>query len=221
MSALDVHIHDWIPPERPGLPTLLLLHGTGGDEKDLLPLGRTLLPGAALLSVRGNVLEHGAPRFFRRLAEGVFDIEDLRRRTLELADFLDAAAERYGFSPELLYAVGYSNGANIAGSLLLTRPSVLAGGVLYRAMVPFEPKAVPSLAGKRVLISAGTLDQMISPKGTERLAAIMREGGAEVQLDWQPAGHGLTAGDIMGGQRFFQGIIAGDALASSAPATRP
>jgi phospholipase/carboxylesterase len=221
MTALDVHVHDWIPAERPGLPTLLLLHGTGGDEKDLLPLGETLLPGAALLSVRGNVLEHGAPRFFRRLAEGVFDIEDLGRRTLELADFLEAAAERYGFSHESLYAVGYSNGANIAASLLLTRPSVMAGGALYRAMVPFESEEVPSLSGKRVLISAGTLDQMISAAGTERLAAIMKEAGAAVQLEWQPAGHGLTAGDVKAGQRFFQAIIASGGKDSTAPAMRP
>jgi phospholipase/carboxylesterase len=221
MTALDVHVHDWSPAERPDLPTLLLLHGTGGDEKDLLPLGRTLLPGAALLSVRGNVLEHGAPRFFRRLAEGVFDIEDLHRRTMELADFLEAAVDRYRFSPDSLYAVGYSNGGNIAGSLLLTRPSVLAGGVLYRAMVPFEPEAVPPLLGKRVLISAGTLDQMISPVGTERLATIMKQAGATVQLEWQPAGHGLTAGDVKAGQRFFQAIIAGDGNATTATVPRP
>jgi predicted esterase len=206
VSALDLHAHQWVPAESPQLPTLLLLHGTGGDENDLLPLGRTLLPGAAMLSPRGNVLEGGAPRFFRRLAEGVFDIDDLHRRTDELADFVEAASEAYGIDPRSLYAVGYSNGANIAGSMLLSRPAVLAGGVLFRAMVPFEPVAVPSLSGKRVLISAGTMDQMISPVGTERLTAILRGAGADVDLEWQPTGHGLTAGDLEVAQRFF-GVI--------------
>jgi len=182
------------------------LHGTGGDENDLLPLGRTLLPGAAMLSPRGNVLEHGAPRFFRRLAEGVFDIEDLHRRTGELADFVEAASETYGLSPDSIYVVGYSNGANIAASVLLSRPSVIAGGVLLRAMVPFEPANPPSLAGKRVLISAGKLDQMIAPAGTDRLATILRDAGADVELEWQPTGHGLTAGDLKAAQRFLESI---------------
>jgi len=206
VSALDLHVHQWVPAESTQLPTLLLLHGTGGDENDLLPLGRTLLPGAAMLSPRGNVLEGGAPRFFRRLAEGVFDVDDLHRRTDELADFVEAASEAYGIDPRSLYAVGYSNGANIAGSMLLSRPAVLAGGVLFRAMVPFEPVAVPSLSGKRVLISAGKMDQMISPAGTERLTAILRGAGADVDLEWQPTGHGLTAGDLKVAQRFF-GVI--------------
>jgi phospholipase/carboxylesterase len=206
MSALELHVHRWVPAERPGLPTLLLLHGTGGDENDLLSLGRTLLPGAALLSPRGNVLEQGAPRFFRRLAEGVFDIDDLHRRTSELADFVEAASAKYGVSTTSLYAVGYSNGANIAASMLLTRPSVVAGGVLFRAMVPFEPTSAPSLAGKRVLISAGKLDQMISPAGTERLASILRGAGANVDLEWQPTGHGLTAGDVKVAQGFFGAV---------------
>lgn len=205
MTPLDLHVHRWVPAERPGLPTLLMLHGTGGDESDLLPLGRTLLPGAAMLSPRGNVLEQGAPRFFRRLAEGVFDIPDLHRRTDELADFVVAASKEYGIDASSLYAVGYSNGANIAASMLLSRPSVLAGGVLFRAMVPFEPTGSPSLAGKRVLISAGKLDQMISPVGTEQLASILRGAGADVDLEWQPTGHGLTDGDVKAGQRFFAG----------------
>ena len=204
MSALDLHVHKWVPATRGGLPTLLMLHGTGGDENDLLPLGRMLLPGAAMLSVRGNVLEHGAPRFFRRLAEGVFDLPDLRKRTEELANFLSAASLKYAFSPESLYAVGYSNGANIAASLLLSRPEVLAGGVLLRAMVPFEPEgAVPSLAGKRVLVSAGEMDQMIPPAGTLRLVELLGNAGAEVKLVWHPVSHGLTQGDVEAGQAFF------------------
>ncbi|MEO7456093.1 MAG: alpha/beta hydrolase [Gemmatimonadaceae bacterium] len=205
MSALDLHVHRWVPATTDGLPTLLMLHGTGGDENDLLPLGRMVLPGAAMLSVRGNVLEHGAPRFFRRLAEGVFDLPDLHARTLALADFLMAAANAYGFSPDSLYAVGYSNGANIAASLILSRPEVLAGGVLLRAMVPFEPEGqVPTLAGKKVLVSAGQFDQMIPRAGTERLVALLTEAGASVDVVWHPVSHGLTQGDVEAATEFFE-----------------
>lgn len=208
-NPLDLHVHRWEPGTRPDAPTLLLLHGTGGDENDLISLGRMLAPGSALLSPRGNVLEQGAPRFFRRLAEGVFDIEDLHRRTTELADFIAAASEHYGFPLSSLLAVGYSNGANVAASLLLSRPEVLAGGVLYRAMVPFEPSVPVHVAGKRVLISAGQFDPMISRPGSERLAAILREGGAEVELAWQPASHGLTQADVTLGQKFFSTLAHG------------
>ncbi|HEY5439997.1 MAG TPA: alpha/beta hydrolase [Gemmatimonadaceae bacterium] len=207
MSALDLHVHRWEPAERANVPTLLLLHGTGGDENDLLPLGRMLSPGAALLSVRGNVLEHGAPRFFRRLAEGMFDIEDLHHRTAELGDFIEAAAEKFAFPLSSLYAVGYSNGANVAASLLLARPTVLAGGALFRAMVPFEPVTTPVLHGKKVLISAGQFDSMIPPAGSERLAAILREAEAAVELVWQPSSHGLTQGDVKVGQAFFAALV--------------
>ena len=203
-TALDHHVHRWEPRTRAGAPTLLLLHGTGGDENDLLPLGRMLSPGSPLLSLRGNVLEHGAPRFFRRLAEGVFDIEDLHRRTTELADFIVAASTTYAFALSSLHVVGYSNGANVAASVLLSRPETLAGGVLYRAMVPFEPTGPVNVSGKRVLISAGQFDPMIPAPGSERLAAILREGGADVDLAWQPASHGLAQGDITIGQRYFQ-----------------
>ena len=205
MNALDLHVHRWVPATQAGLPTLLMLHGTGGDENDLLPLGRMLLPGAAMLSVRGNVLEHGAPRFFRRLAEGVFDLPDLHRRTGELADFLAEAAAKYDFAPAALYAVGYSNGANIAASLLLSRPEVVAGGVLLRAMVPFEPEGeLPSLAGKQVLVSAGQFDQMIPRAGTERLVELMTSAGAHVDVVWQPVSHGLTQGDVEAAAGFFE-----------------
>lgn len=181
---------------RQELPTLLLLHGTGGDENDLLPLGQALLPGAALLSPRGAVLERGQPRFFRRLAEGVFDLEDLRVRTGELATFVRDAAARYAFDPRRVVAVGFSNGANIAASLLLADTGALSGAVLLRPMVPFEPNARPRLAGIPVLMSAGRSDPIVPPALVERLAELLREGGAGVELLWQPGGHGLTQGDV-------------------------
>lgn len=206
MSALHLHVHRWEPATAPDQPTILLLHGTGGDENDLMPFGRMLAPGAALLGVRGNVSENGARRFFRRLAEGVFDLEDLHRRTGELGDFLESAAAAYDFSTSSLFALGYSNGANVAASLLLERPAALAGGALFRAMVPFEPATIPALAGKKVLISAGRFDAMIPPAGSERLAAILREGGADVELVWQPTFHGLTQGDVTTGHQFFAAL---------------
>jgi predicted esterase len=166
----------------PGLPaesrTLLLLHGTGGNEDDLIPLGRALLPGAALLSPRGQVLDYGMPRFFRRLAEGVFDEPDLRARTAELAEFVEWAATSYAFDPRRVTAVGFSNGANIASSLLLLRPRVLAGAVLFRAMVPLVPEAPPDLRGVRVLIGSGRNDPLVPVSEVERLAAMLQEGGA-------------------------------------------
>jgi phospholipase/carboxylesterase len=195
-SGTGSHVHRWEPPTAPVGATLLLLHGTGGDESDLLPLGRRMLPGAGLLGVRGNVSEHGAPRFFRRLAEGVFDMDDLHRRTAELGDFIDAAATEYGFDRERVYAVGFSNGANVAASLLLSRPEALAGGILLRAMVPFEPNPVPRLEGRSVLMAEGRFDPMIPVPLAERLAELLREAGAEVDVEWQEAGHQLTPKDI-------------------------
>lgn len=184
----------------PGLPhesrTLLLLHGTGGDEDDLIPLGRTLLPGAALLSPRGQVLERGMPRFFRRLSEGVFDEPDLRARTAELAEFVAWAASSYGFDPHQVTAVGFSNGANIAASLLLLTPDVLTGAILFRAMVPLVPDTRPDLRGVRVLIGSGRADPLVPAPDVERLAAMLQEGGAEVTVHWERAGHQLTPGDI-------------------------
>lgn len=196
MSALDLHVHHWEPAAEQGQPTLLLLHGTGGDEHDLIPLARLIAPASALLSVRGNVLEQGMPRFFRRLREGVFDLEDLARRTVELADFVAAASLKYGFSSDDLLALGFSNGANIAASLLLRRPQTLAGGILIRAMVPFEPQTPAQLRGKRVLLSQGRTDPLIPAASAERLAELLRTGGAEVELAWQPGGHALSQGDV-------------------------
>ncbi len=177
--------------------TLLLLHGTGGDEHDLVPLGRALAPAAALLSPRGKVLEGSMPRFFRRVAVGRLDIPDLLARTDELADFVGEAAARYGRDPARIVAVGLSNGANIAASLLLRRPGVLRGAALLRPMLPYEPELPPALAGTDVLIVAGEADPFSSAEQVARLAEILAAGGAAVTLHTEPhAGHGLTPGDL-------------------------
>ncbi|HET6579675.1 MAG TPA: VOC family protein [Gemmatimonadales bacterium] len=193
-------VHRYLPPttgvEGAASITLLLLHGTGGDEDDLVPLGRALLPGAGLLSPRGKVLERGAPRFFRRLAEGVFDQEDLARRTEELGDFVEGAAATYGLDRDGIVAVGFSNGANIAASLLLRRPGLLRGAVLLSPMVPFEPAVLPGLAGTAVFIGAGRSDPIAPAGQAERLAELFRGSGAEVTLHWEPGGHAVTPAEV-------------------------
>lgn len=176
--------------------TLLLLHGTGGSETDLLDLGRSLLGGANLLSPRGPVNENGMARFFRRLAEGVFDLEDLHRRTADLASFVTEAAALYGFNPLKVVAVGYSNGANIAASLLLSRPGLLAGAALFHPMVPFEPETAVDLSGVPVFIAAGRADPLVPPALTERLVELLTAGGAAVETHWQGGGHQLTRAEI-------------------------
>ena len=188
--------HRWVPPVPGEERTLLLLHGTGGNEDDLLPLGRAIAPGAGQLSPRGRVLERGMPRFFRRLAEGVFDEADLVRRAGELADFVAHAAGRYGFDPTRVTAVGFSNGANIAAALLLLRPETLAAAALFRAMVPLRPAQLPVLRGRRVLISEGRTDPIVAAAEAESLASMLRGAGAEVTLAWQDAGHGLVGADV-------------------------
>jgi predicted esterase len=196
-----------VPAERPGLPVLLLLHGTGGNEDDLLPLGRQLLPGAALLSPRGQVLESGMPRFFRRLAEGVFDLDDLRRRTHELADFVDAARRTYDLGPVAPIAVGLSNGANVAAAMMLLRPGTLAGGLLLRPMVPLVPDPLPALGGIPVQLNAGTADPIVSPEQSEALAELLRRAGAAVSLEWIDGGHRLTRQDLEIGRRFLSARV--------------
>lgn len=202
-------VHRFVPAETPDAPTLLLLHGTGGDENDLLPVGRMLDERAALLSARGKVLEYGMPRFFRRLAEGVFDHEDLVNRTHELAEFVERAIDEYGIDRRRLFAVGFSNGANIAASLLLTYPQLLAGAILLRAMVPFEPERTPDLSGTPVYLAAGRSDQMVPPENTERLAQLLREAGADVTLDWQPGGHGIGPEEVQAARNWFEDRISG------------
>jgi predicted esterase len=162
-----------------------------------------------MLSVRGNVMEHGAPRFFRRLAEGVFDLPDLHLRTSQLGDFVASAAARYDFPLASLHAVGFSNGANVAASLLLSRPELLAGGILLRAMVPFEPDTTPDLSGRAVLLSEGRSDPIIPRDQGEKLAELLRRAGAEVELAWQHSGHNLTNGDVEAGQRWLTRVSRG------------
>ena len=207
-SAGSAFEHRFVPAVGGESRTLLLLHGTGGNEDDLVPLGEVLLPGAAILSPRGQVLEHGMPRFFRRLAEGVFDLDDLRARTAGLADFVGWAAGEYGFDPGQVTAVGFSNGANIAASLLLLRPGTLAGAVLFRAMVPLTPETPPALAGARVLIGAGRSDPLIIASEVERLAAMLAAAGAEVSVHWEPGGHQLTPADVAAARAWLAGEAA-------------
>jgi predicted esterase len=187
-------IHEFVPGT--SSRTLLLLHGTGGNERDLIAFGRELDPDAALLSPRGKVLENGMPRFFRRLAEGVFDLEDLKYRANELADFVAAAAQHYGFGTDRLVAVGYSNGANIAASMLLLRPEVLPTAILFRAMVPLHPDKEPNLSSVRVWIGAGTNDPIIPISETDALAALLRNARADVTIRYFQAGHALTMADV-------------------------
>ncbi|MGY3586281.1 phospholipase/carboxylesterase [Bradyrhizobium sp. USDA 4341] len=175
-------------------PPLLLLHGTGGDENDLLQLGAMISPGSALLSPRGRVLEHGMPRFFRRLAEGVFDEQDVRRRALELGAFVDDARRRHGIAAPV--AVGFSNGANIAAALLLMKPDVLAGAVLLRAMVPLSDPPKARLDGKPVLILSGQEDPIVPAGNAARLSAMLADAGAKVILRTLPAGHQLSQADV-------------------------
>lgn len=176
--------------------TLLLLHGTGGTEDDLIPLGNELTPDASILSVRGKVLENGMPRFFRRLEEGVFDLEDLKMRTDELADFILKSSSIYDFDLKRLVAVGYSNGANIGASVLLRRPEVLAGAILFRAMVPFIPDVLPDLSKKFIILLEGMRDPIVSKQEAESLLKIFNKAHSNVTIKWQGSGHNLTQEDI-------------------------
>ena len=176
--------------------TLLLLHGTGGNERDLIPLGHELDPDASLLSPRGKTLENGRPRFFRRLAEGVFDLEDLKKRANELADFVISAAKHYEVDEKKIVAVGYSNGANIAAAMLLLRPEILSAAVLFRAMVPLIPDSMPDLSTARILISEGDHDPIVSGAEAGRLVGLLRNAGANVTVRFVESGHELTRQDI-------------------------
>ena len=194
--SLSSH-HLFQPGTNPTASPLLLLHGTGGNERDLLPLARALSPGAAVLSPRGDVSEHGANRFFARLAEGLFDPAEVTHRTHALADFIAAASQHYGLDPARLTAVGFSNGANIAATILQLRPTVLGGAILLRSMVVLDqPATAASLTGKRVLLLNGTADPIVPVEHPPRLAALLRAGGADVTQQMVHASHGLIAADV-------------------------
>jgi len=200
-------IHRFIPPHsnaNESKQTLLLLHGTGGTEDDLIPLGNELAPNASILSVRGRVLENGMPRFFRRLEEGVFDLEDLKMRTDELAEFITKSSSKYMFDEKRIIAVGYSNGANIAASLLLRRPESLAGAILFRAMVPYSPNVMPDLSNKSIILLEGLYDPIVSTTEAQRLLEIFTNAQSNVTLKWQDSGHNLTNEDIIAAKKWLE-----------------
>jgi predicted esterase len=187
-------IHEFVPGRIP--TTLLLLHGTGGNEQSMLPIGESLLPGAALLSPRGKILENGMPRFFRRLAEGVFDIDDLIARSNELAEWIGKAAVRYGFDLASVVAIGYSNGANIAASMLLLGAAKFPVAILFRPMVPLVPGKPANLVGSGIFISAGTHDPICPPEQTKHLAELLENAGAKVTTHLEESGHNLTSAEF-------------------------
>jgi len=201
------YVHRYLPPSDSDRRTLLLLHGTGGDENDLLPLAEMLAPTAAVLSPRGDVVENGASRFFRRLAEGVFDLDDLRLRTDRLAAFLAEAATTYGFDARQVVAVGFSNGANIAASLLLMRAGTLRAAILFRPMVPFEPETQIDLTGTSVYVAGGRSDPIVAPEQTRRLAEMLATYGADVTVAWSDGGHGLTRADVAGAEQWLDAAL--------------
>ena len=190
-------VHRFLPSPEPGSgKTLIVLHGTGGDENDLIGIGQAVAPGAAILSPRGNVSENGAPRFFKRLAEGVFDPKEVRSRADELARFIRAAITRYGLDATRIYALGYSNGANIASTVMFIEPVLLQGAILFRPMLVFEPEEKSDLSGSSVFISAGRMDPIVPASSVERLVELFQASHAEVTLKWQLAGHNLAPSEV-------------------------
>lgn len=190
-------IHRFRPPAAPGSPdTILVLHGTGGNEDDLVGIAQTVAPGAAVISPRGKVLEGGAPRFFRRLAEGVFDPAEVRRRGEELAKFIRAATERYSLDPKRVFALGYSNGANIASTVMMLDPGVIRAAILLRPMLVFEPEEKSDLSGTEVFISAGRVDPIVPTASVDKLVDLLEARGAEVTLKWQLGGHNLVPSEV-------------------------
>lgn len=214
-------IHRFLPPNKvsgsrsrehvtkgkQNFATLLVLHGTGGSEEDMLPLGQQIAPEAAILSPRGKVLENEMPRFFRRLSEGVFDLEDLKFRTYELADFVEQASRIYRFNLQHVIAVGYSNGANIAASELLLRPEIISAAILFRAMVPLVPETLPDLTNKYIFMSSGLYDPIVPKQEAERLFSLFKKAGAKVSLKWQNSGHELTMKEVQKAKEWLHSDI--------------
>jgi predicted esterase len=201
-------IYKYIPSyESSNQNTLLLLHGTGGNEEDLIPIGKMISPDAALLSPRGKVLENGMSRYFKRSAEGVFDQVDLRFRTDELAEFIGEASREYEFNLSRLAAVGYSNGANIAASLILRHPGLIKWAVLFHPMIPYVPDTPPDLSNVKILITAGRNDPIVSGEQTEDLKTLFQDCGADVNLFWQESGHTLAKDEINEANRFLAPLL--------------
>ena len=184
-------------------PTLLLLHGTGGDERDLLPIAEIIDPVANILSVRGQVLENGSNRYFKRLAMGVFDLEDLVFRTKRLKEFVDWASDHYDFDRSQVIAVGYSNGANIAGSILFHYKDALKKAMLFHPMVPIR-KELPDLMGVDVFISAGKSDSICPSEESQELFDLLSAAKANVVLAWQPGGHRLSMEEIVEAKAWYE-----------------
>lgn len=204
MSGELAFVHRFRPPGSPAsLDTIVVLHGTGGNEDDLIGIAQTVAPGAAVISPRGKVLENGAPRFFRRLAEGVFDPAEVRSRGEELAKFIREAAERYGRDPKRVFALGYSNGANIASTVMLIDPGVIRAAVLLRPMLVFQPEEKTDLTGTSALISAGRVDPIVPTASVEALAQLLEARGAEVTLRWQLGGHNLVPSEVKDAADWF------------------
>jgi phospholipase/carboxylesterase len=203
MPLLEGFTHQFVPAEGASTTTLVLLHGTGGDEHDLLPLGRALHPTAALLSPRGRVLEGSMPRFFRRFAEGRFDLDDVVVRAQELATFLDEAAQQYRLARGRMVAVGYSNGANIAHPTMLLHPESFAAAALLHAQFVLAPTPLPTLSGRAVFLAAGEADPIVPPAEARRLAEVLAAAGATVTPFWSPGGHALTREDVEHAQQWL------------------
>ena len=190
-------IHRFLPAEDSANgETLVVLHGTGGDENDLIGIGQAIAPGAAILSPRGNVLENGAPRFFRRLAEGVFDPTEVRSRAEELARFIRAAVITYRLDPTRVFALGYSNGANVASTVMFVEPGIVQSAILFRPMLVYEPTEKKDLSGSAVFISAGRMDPIVPTASVERLVELLEVAHAEVTLKWQLVGHNLVPSEV-------------------------
>lgn len=185
------------------LPTLFMLHGTGGTEQDLVPIAKMISPESSILSVRGNVSENGMPRFFKRLAEGVFDEEDLRFRTRELRDYLNEASVKYGFDRDNVVAVGYSNGANIAASMLFHFQDTFKGAILHHPMVPIRGLMLPEMSGLPIFIGAGKNDSICSSNETEELDEMLQAAGAHVTIHWEQNGHQLTQSEVEAAVSWF------------------
>lgn len=198
--STQAYVHKAVPGVAGG-PMLLVLHGTGGDETQLLALGRDLLPAATVLSPRGDVSEMGAARFFRRTAEGVYDMADLDRATRKMAGFV--GAHRAEASPSAVLGLGYSNGANILAATIFHDPSLFDAAVLMHPLIPFAPKIAGGLAGRRILVTAGRRDPICPPEMTARLDAGLRDAGADVTLVWHGGGHEVQPAEIEAAREFL------------------